>query len=156
MQGAHDRGVCSTTGSSCACLFRGSPSSRCFLLRGYFLSVFKILEHFWEADRLEVIPLDNAWRSPLLPAPPACSAAASNSHDDAIFAWVSQAASSYPNVQMLDLNALICPEKRCEAARQGRIVFRDTRHITASYITSIGDAFARRISEAESRSAAAH
>lgn len=98
----------------------------------------------------------HAWRSPLLPAPPACSAPASNSHDDAIFAWVSQATGAYPNVRMLDLNALICPAQLCEAAREGRIVFRDTRHITASYIDSVGDAFAQRINEAESHTAAAH
>lgn len=90
-----------------------------------------------------------AWRSPRLPAAPACVAVADNAHDEAIFSWVGRAANAFANVQMLDLNALICPERVCEATRGGEIVFRDSMHVTARYVATIADAFASRIHQAE-------
>jgi len=86
-----------------------------------------------------------AWRSPRLPAPPACSAPAGSAHSDDIHAWVSRAAGAYPNVQMLDLNPLVCPNDVCDATRNGEIVFRDSMHLTARYIKSLGDAFAEQV-----------
>jgi peptidoglycan/LPS O-acetylase OafA/YrhL len=90
-----------------------------------------------------------AWRSPRLPAAPACVAAADNPHEEAIFSWVSRAANAFPNVRMLDLNALICPDRVCDAAQGGAIVFRDSMHVTARYVATIADAFAGQIDQAD-------
>lgn len=86
-----------------------------------------------------------AWRSPLLPPPPACSALIADPHSDEIHTWVSRAASAYPNVQMLDLNPLVCPGDVCDAKRNGEIAFRDSMHLSARYIKSLGEAFARQV-----------
>lgn len=86
-----------------------------------------------------------AWRNPLLPAPPACGAPVADRHRGDIHAWVSRAASAYPNVQMLDLNPLVCPDGLCVATRNSEIVFRDSMHLTARFVKSLGDAFAGQV-----------
>lgn len=85
----------------------------------------------------------HTWRSPMLPAPPGCSAPLADRQRDDIHAWVSRAASEYPNVRMLDLNPLVCPDGLCVATRNGEIVFRDSMHLTARFVKSLGAAFAQ-------------
>ncbi len=46
---------------------------------------------------------------------------------------------------MLDLNALVCPDGLCAATHNGEIVFRDSRHLTARYVKSLGDAFTQQV-----------
>lgn len=85
-----------------------------------------------------------AWRDPRLPPPPAFSALVGNTHTD-IFNWISRAATPLSNVRMLDMNSLICPGQECQAQQNGEIVFRDSMHVTARYVSTIADAFARQI-----------
>lgn len=86
-----------------------------------------------------------AWRRPWLPPAPACSAPVQGDPATDSFAAVSRAAAGHPNVQMLDLNAMVCPDEVCAAQRQGRIVYRDAMHVTAGYIRTVADEFAERL-----------
>lgn len=85
-----------------------------------------------------------AWRKPWLPPPPACRAPTGSAHDD-VFAWVSRAARPLSNVRMLDLNSLVCPSQECQAEQNGEIVFRDSMHMTARYVSSIAEVFSQQV-----------
>jgi peptidoglycan/LPS O-acetylase OafA/YrhL len=74
-----------------------------------------------------------------------CSAPYKDEHADRVFAWLTAAASRFSNASMADFNDLVCPGGVCHAALKGRIVFRDSQHMTASYAESIGDEVAARL-----------
>ena len=74
-----------------------------------------------------------------------CTAIYKDEHAEQVFAWVSAAVSRYGNASMADFNDLICPGSVCHAALDGRIVFRDSQHMTASYADSLGDRVAARL-----------
>jgi peptidoglycan/LPS O-acetylase OafA/YrhL len=86
-----------------------------------------------------------AWRRPWLPRAPVCSAPAQAESATDSYAAVSRAAAGYANVRMLDLNAVVCPDGVCAAQRDGRIVYRDSMHVTAGYITTVAQEFAKRL-----------
>ena len=91
----------------------------------------------------------SAWRTSWLPPPPPCEAPAQNAHADAIFGWLGEAARIFPNVRVVDMNALVCPNRSCRAERAGEIVFRDSMHVTARYIEAIAPAFAQAVGQAD-------
>jgi len=59
-----------------------------------------------------------------------------------VYSWLSLVAHRFGNVSMIDMNPLICPQGICAAERQGRIVFRDNQHLTASFARSLSEAMA--------------
>ncbi len=61
--------------------------------------------------------------------------------------WINQAAAGFSNVAVLDPNPPICPEGRCYAEQGGKIVFRDTQHLTAGYTKSLANELARKMVE---------
>lgn len=69
-----------------------------------------------------------------------CEARASNAHDDDIYRWLQQAAVRFANVTTIDMNPLICPDGECRAERNGVVVFRDSQHLTASFMQALGPA----------------
>lgn len=85
------------------------------------------------------------WRSAALLASPACGAPGANTGSGQILSWLNQAASAYPNVEVVDLHPLVCPDNTCEAQRGDMIVFRDAMHVTARYVESVSAEFARRV-----------
>jgi peptidoglycan/LPS O-acetylase OafA/YrhL len=85
------------------------------------------------------------WRPSLLDLAKGCRAPADSRQNDKVYAWLTQAAGRFGNVTTMDLNDLVCPEGTCVAERQGRIVFRDNQHMTASFARSLGPDFARKI-----------
>jgi len=51
--------------------------------------------------------------------------------------FLEKAANRYPNVSVLNLNDLVCPKGSCNAiSEEGAIVFRDTMHLTDSFVRS--------------------
>jgi len=80
-----------------------------------------------------------------LGASQACAATVSDEHGQQVFQWLQVAASRYSNVRMLDMNDLICSQGVCSAESQGRIVFRDSQHLTASYAESMAPDVAQRM-----------
>lgn len=74
-----------------------------------------------------------------------CTSEASNPRSDAVFRWLQTATTRVPNASMLDMTDAVCPAGVCSAERDGMIVFRDTRHLTATFAKSLGPIVARRI-----------
>ena len=110
----------------------------------------------WVLRATPTLPFDGpgclaraAWRSPRLPAPPACAAAAANTHDSAIYDWLSRAAGAFSNVRMLDMTPVVCPNQICQAQQGGEIVFRDAMHLTARYVGGLAEAYARQTEQAQ-------
>lgn len=87
----------------------------------------------------------NAWRSPLPSAHEKCSATAGSIAETRVLSWLQRAASAYENVAVLDLNALVCRDGRCDAERDGKIVYRDGSHLTAGFVGSLAGGVAARI-----------
>jgi peptidoglycan/LPS O-acetylase OafA/YrhL len=85
------------------------------------------------------------WRPPFLQLAEDCSADAGSARGTEVHGWLEQAASSYGNVNVLDLNSLVCPNRRCEAERDGQLVFRDSFHLSARYVETIAEAVAKKI-----------
>lgn len=74
-----------------------------------------------------------------------CSAPYKDEHASQVFEWLTAAVSRFDNASMADFNDLVCPDGVCHALLDGRIVFRDSQHMTASYAESIGDRVAARL-----------
>ncbi len=66
-----------------------------------------------------------------------CGTALSESSRAAVYESLIAAATSYANVTMLDLNPLVCPDQRCEAERDGEIVFRDNGHLSTAFVKGL-------------------
>lgn len=66
-----------------------------------------------------------------------CHAPAYSKQNDDVYHWLVQASSAFQNVKVLDLNAAVCPESECDAERDGKIVFRDSQHLTATFAESL-------------------
>jgi peptidoglycan/LPS O-acetylase OafA/YrhL len=62
---------------------------------------------------------------------------------------LAQAADRFGNVYLLDLNDLVCPEKKCNAvSAQGVVVFRDSQHLTDTFVRTQIPFVRRRIEKA--------
>lgn len=85
------------------------------------------------------------WRPAFLVPHDGCVAPAYSRQNADVYSWLSQAAGRFDNVSMIDMNELICPKGICAAERQGRIVFRDNQHLTASFARSLGEAMAKKM-----------
>jgi len=69
-----------------------------------------------------------------------CASSARSERGDDVFAWLKTAAASFPNVQLVDMTPNVCPQDICRAELDGKIVFRDTQHLTASFAKSLAPA----------------
>ncbi|PXV58212.1 Peptidoglycan/LPS O-acetylase OafA/YrhL, contains acyltransferase and SGNH-hydrolase domains [Dyella jiangningensis] len=74
-----------------------------------------------------------------------CESVVDDARERQVYQWLQQAAARFPNVQIVDMNGMICPELRCSAERNGQVVFRDAQHLTASFATSLGPALSARL-----------
>jgi peptidoglycan/LPS O-acetylase OafA/YrhL len=82
--------------------------------------------------------------SPSMPAD--CVSEWDDRTNEQVWGWIGVAAHGFDNVKLLDLNDLVCPDRRCSAERDGRVVYRDKQHITASFSASLAEAVGERIS----------
>jgi hypothetical protein len=85
------------------------------------------------------------WLSWLHAGAKQCEAPAFSERDDDVYRWLQQAAARFGNVSTIDMNSLICPDGKCRATRNGSVVFRDSQHLTASFMRSLGPALAERM-----------
>lgn len=72
-----------------------------------------------------------------------CVAPMEPAPDTDVRTWVAEAASGLDRVTVVDLNQHVCPGGQCAARRGDAVVFRDRRHLTASYATTLGAAMAQ-------------
>ena len=71
-----------------------------------------------------------------------CSAPAGSVRETNVYTWLGRAQAAYANVELLDLNALVCMDGRCNAERGGRIIYRDGTHLSAAFVATLADAIA--------------
>lgn len=68
----------------------------------------------------------------------ACSSDQSEDVAYRVSALLENAASGMPNVEVLDVNSWVCPSRICSAVSEdGVVVFRDSQHLTDSFVNSI-------------------
>jgi len=87
-----------------------------------------------------------------------CEEALTDRRSKDVVAYLFNAAAGLEGVSVLSLNDLVCPADRCAAqALDGRVVYRDARHLTASFVRTKASKIAARIAdiEVESERAAA-
>jgi hypothetical protein len=64
-----------------------------------------------------------------------CEEGVSSTISEEVASYLEQAARKFPNVRVLNLNDLVCPEQRCAAqTKDGLTVFRDQRHLTDTFV----------------------
>lgn len=86
-----------------------------------------------------------SWLPWLHPHDNKCRATVHNTHGDDIYRWLQQAAARFSDVTTLDMNNAVCPSGDCAAERDGKIVFRDNQHLTATFVESLSDEFDRQL-----------
>jgi peptidoglycan/LPS O-acetylase OafA/YrhL len=66
-----------------------------------------------------------------------CEEAQQSARSDEVAAYLAKSASNFGNAHVLNLNDLVCPNRRCSArSRSGIPVFRDSQHLTASFVVA--------------------
>lgn len=76
-----------------------------------------------------------------------CAAPAHTLRTDAVFDWLHIAAAPFPNVHLIDMTDSVCPDDICHAELDGKIVFRDNQHMTASFAESLAPALGEALSK---------
>ena len=69
-----------------------------------------------------------------------CTSPAESATNTRVWRWLGEAAQSFRNVRLLDMNRYVCPHGQCSAQRHGIVVFRDDQHMTASFARSLAGA----------------
>jgi len=65
---------------------------------------------------------------------------------DVVANYLRQSASGFVNVGVVELGGLVCPDGRCAAqTTDGVVIFRDEKHITASFARSLVPLFKDRL-----------
>lgn len=87
------------------------------------------------------------WRRSTLPwlTRDGCHAPIDSRSDEEMYAGLLAAAADHANAELVDFSDLVCPYGRCFAQRDGMIVYRDTIHLTASFVEGVSDGVAERI-----------
>jgi peptidoglycan/LPS O-acetylase OafA/YrhL len=73
-----------------------------------------------------------------------CAAAATDERA-AVREALARAAAGQRNVAVLGFDDAVCPDRRCAAERDGRVVFRDHAHLTAAFAATLAPEFERRL-----------
>jgi len=74
-----------------------------------------------------------------------CAAPADDLASDQLYGIQQQVVRQFANVQLVDLNDIVCPGKECQAERDGMVIFRDNQHLTASYVESLSSQLEQRV-----------
>jgi peptidoglycan/LPS O-acetylase OafA/YrhL len=74
-----------------------------------------------------------------------CHASAFSQQGNDVYLWLQQASKRFGNVSTLDMNNAVCPNGQCDAERDGEVVFRDSQHMTATFVRSLSGELGRRL-----------
>lgn len=74
-----------------------------------------------------------------------CAASAESPESMAALRGISAAVARFHNASLVDMNATVCPDGRCQAEREGRRVYYDSIHIDAKYAESLTETLAKKI-----------
>lgn len=94
---------------------------------------------------------DRSWLPGFLARQNPCHAPAFSQQNTNVYGWLQQVAHRYGNVTTIDMDDLVCPGGECDAERQGMVVFRDTQHLTATFVQSLTPALADRLQASEAQ-----
>jgi peptidoglycan/LPS O-acetylase OafA/YrhL len=86
-----------------------------------------------------------AFRPRWLPGYNKCSSLLADGNSDAAYTSIRQATQHFSNVESIDVNERICPAGMCSAERNGMILFRDSQHLTATYVATLAPVLANRL-----------
>jgi hypothetical protein len=89
------------------------------------------------------------WQPAFVAALSECASPAPEVPDASVLEALQAAAAPFPNVKVLDFNALLCPEGRCVARSGESIVFRDNQHIANRHVAALQQQVADIITAAE-------
>lgn len=74
-----------------------------------------------------------------------CTAPAASSYAERVYRWLGLAAARFANVSMLDMSQHVCPGGVCSAQWHGKVVFRDSQHLTGSFAASLEPVLAQKL-----------
>jgi len=74
-----------------------------------------------------------------------CRAPVFNKQNNDVYLSLQQASRRFDNVTVLDLNSAVCPRGECDAERDGKIIFRDSQHMTATFAESLSGELGRQL-----------
>src|SRR5690606_35859542 len=74
-----------------------------------------------------------------------CTAPARDRRADDIQRWTRESAGKFDNVQVVDMSDVVCRGGECRAEQQGQVVYRDSQHLTATFVASLAGALASRL-----------
>ena len=80
-----------------------------------------------------------------------CTTPAYTRFSEQVFHWLQDATARYTNVHVIDMTQRVCPQGVCHAELDGKIVFRDGEHMTATYAASLAPALAKAFANAKTR-----
>jgi hypothetical protein len=80
------------------------------------------------------------WQPAFLSIPGECSSVAGSRRETDVFAWLQAAAKDFDNVTLIDLNPVVCPDGRCYAEMNGKVVFRDSQHLSSQFSETLSEA----------------
>jgi peptidoglycan/LPS O-acetylase OafA/YrhL len=97
-----------------------------------------------------VLPFDGpsclaprSWLYRVLSKRAKCTSPADAAQFDDAWQWLHVAIQPFRNVHLIDLNGDVCPHRICHAELDGKIVYRDGMHMTASFASSLAPAVGR-------------
>ena len=83
------------------------------------------------------------WQQEMLPAwlriGSNCSSIFNDTYSEKVYAWLMEASKYFENVSIINMDPIVCPENKCSAVQNGRAVYRDTMHLSKSYVWSVSD-----------------
>ena len=74
-----------------------------------------------------------------------CMAPSYSLHGHHVYQWLQQASQRFDNVTVLNLNDEVCPAGECAAEQNGKVVFRDSQHMTGTFAASLAPQLASRL-----------
>lgn len=74
-----------------------------------------------------------------------CLAPSYRKKDNDVYQWLQQAGGPFGNVTFVDMNTAACPDGVCHAESGGMVVFRDSQHLTATFIESLTNDLAKEL-----------
>ena len=92
--------------------------------------------------------LEDPWRFSfrLINGDRECEEAMTETRSDVVANYLRQSASGFVNVGVVELGGIVCPDGRCAAQTpDGVVIFRDEKHITASFARSLVPLFKDRL-----------
>ena len=99
-------------------------------------------------DGLDCLSVQANWPK-WLPSPKSCKTALRSITSDSISSILHQAVLPYRNAHVIDLRDSICPKGICRARVGSNIVYRDSKHLTASFVRTLGPALRKALDAAK-------